>query len=235
MGGEATTGGARDRRRPGRPAAGGAALTRERILATALRLVDRHGLAALTMRRLAAELGVDPMAIYHHLPGKDVLIAGLVRQVRAELRLPPAGATWQDRVRAFARAHRALFLAHPQLLLPLVTDPEAAAGGALEMSEELFAALAAAGLPPHALVRAADLVVDYVHGFALAECARPLGQASDRQELLARLAAQPDLPCPTLRRVYGTLSDEQLAGDFEFGLEVIIRGLERLARDAGAA
>lgn len=225
---------ARDRRRPGRPA-GGLALTRERILAVALRLIDRHGLAALTMRRLAAELGVDPMAIYHHLPGKDALIAGLVRQVRAELRLPPAGATWQERVRAFARAQRALFLAHPQLLLPLVTDPEAAAAGALEVSEELFAALATAGLPPHTIVRAADLVVDYVHGFALAERTRPLGQPSDRQELLARLAARPDLPCPTLRRVYDALADEQLAGDFEFGLEVIIQGLERLARAAGAA
>ena len=57
-------------RRLGRPKAGQELLTRERILDAALRLVDEQGMAALSMRRLAAELGVDPMALYHHLPGK---------------------------------------------------------------------------------------------------------------------------------------------------------------------
>src|SRR5262245_9635166 len=61
-------------RRPGRPRAGQAPLTRERILAAAMRLADEQGIASLSMRRLAADLGVDPMAIYHHLPGKAAVV-----------------------------------------------------------------------------------------------------------------------------------------------------------------
>ena len=97
------------RRRGGRPAAGQTPLTEERILSAALRLVEEHGLADLSMRRLAAALGVDPMAIYHHLPSKGALVAGLVRRVFAELPAPAdGGSAWQARVRAFARAYRDL-------------------------------------------------------------------------------------------------------------------------------
>src|SRR5690606_38257905 len=74
----------------GRPRAGERRLTRERILHAALELVDREGVAALSMRRLAAALDVDPMAIYHHLDGKEAVIAGLVELAFGELRIPPA-------------------------------------------------------------------------------------------------------------------------------------------------
>ena len=65
-------------RRAGRPRTGEEPLTRERILSTALSMVDEEGIEALSMRRLARELGVDPMAIYHHLPNKRALLSGLI-------------------------------------------------------------------------------------------------------------------------------------------------------------
>ena len=69
------------RRGVGRPRAGEEPLTRGRILGAALRLVDGEGMGALSMRRLGAELGVDPMSIYHHLPGKEAVVSGLVGMV----------------------------------------------------------------------------------------------------------------------------------------------------------
>jgi TetR/AcrR family tetracycline transcriptional repressor len=87
------------------------------------------------MRRLAAELGVDPMAIYYHLPGKRAVLSGLIEDVFAELRVPSAGGTWRDRVRGWARAYRDLARAHPNLVLHLVSNAEAGATAALEASE----------------------------------------------------------------------------------------------------
>jgi len=221
-------------RRTGRPKAGQEVLTRERILAAALRLVDERGMAALSMRHLAAQLGVDPMALYRHVPSKAAVVAGLVELVFAELRVPPAAGPgedrpWQERVRAFARAYRGVAQAHPHLVLHLVTHAEAAADATLEASEALFAALEAAGLPPRTIVRAADVVVDYVNGVALAEVARPLGQPDDRQALLAQLPAHPPEWATTLRRVFGSLTGDDLRVDFEFGLDVLLAGLEAIA------
>lgn len=213
------------KRRVGRPRAGEEPLSRERILRTALGLVDEEGMGALSMRRLAGELGVDPMAIYHHLPGKDALVSGLVETVFAEMRVPDPGDRWQDRVRAYARAYRDLARSHPNLAVHLVSDPPAAAAATLEASEALYEALAASGMEARDVVRAADLIVDYVNGFALAESAGPLGDLGERRELLERLVERPDATTPAMARVLGEISGEELPVDFEFGVDVIITGL----------
>ena len=96
----------RPRKQLGRPRGGAARLSRERILRTALALVDEHGLEALTMRQLARALDADPMSIYHHVPNKAAIVSGLVRMVFAEMRLPDvAEGTWEDRVRAWVVAY----------------------------------------------------------------------------------------------------------------------------------
>jgi TetR/AcrR family transcriptional regulator, tetracycline repressor protein len=135
----------------GRPRLGRERLTREGILRAALRVVDEEGMGALSMRRLAAELGVDQMAIYHHLPGKEAVISGMVERVYGELRVPAgSGASWQDLVRENARALRDLARAHPNLVSHLVSNPKAGATAALEANEALFGALLEAGLlAPH--------------------------------------------------------------------------------------
>jgi TetR/AcrR family transcriptional regulator, tetracycline repressor protein len=222
------------KRKVGRPRAGEEPLSRARILSTALALVDEEGMGALSMRRLAGELGVDPMAIYHHLPGKEALVSGLVETVFAEMRVPDSGDSWQDRVRAFARAYRDLALSHPNLAVHLVSDPPAAAAATLEANEALYEALAASGMGARDVVRAADLVVDYVNGFALAESAGPLGDLDDRRVSLERLVERPAEQVPTMARVFGELAGEKLPVDFEFGLDVILAGLAARTESAGA-
>ena len=222
--------------RRGRPGVGRERLTRERILGAALRVVDEEGMGALSMRRLAAELGVDPMAIYHHLPGKGAVISGMVEMVYAERHAPSGSAAgWQDLVRENARALRNVTRAHPNLVLHLVSDPEAGSLAALEANEALFAALLDAGFSPRMVLRATDLVVDYVNGFALGEVGGPLGEPGERDPFRTLLEARPAEKYPALRRVYGGVTEEESRSDFDYGLDVILAGLEAVrAREKGS-
>lgn len=214
--------------------AGRLPLTPDAILHAALRLVDEQGIDALSMRRLAAELGVDPMAIYHHVPGKQALTAGLVAMVFAELRLPwdatqPPSA-WQHRVRAWAYAYHDLARAHPNLVLHLVTNPAASTVARLQAEEALYAALSDAGLAPAGIVAAAALLVDYLNGVALAESTGLTESAGAEQTFLARLHEQPPDALPTMRRVYQALAAPTSPLDaFGFALDILIAGIETLS------
>ena len=219
-------------RRAGRPRAGKEPLTRERILEAALSLVDGEGIEALSMRRLAKELGVDPMAIYHHLPKKRALLRALIEQVFSEMRVPGSVETgsWQERVRAWACAFRDVARAHPKLVPHLATYPEAATVATLESTEELYAALEAAGMPPIQIFGAVGAVVDYVNGFALAEASGALGEPNEQREMLEVLDARPQEELPAMRRTLEALPSGDLGTNFEFGLEVVLAGLEATAR-----
>ncbi len=216
----------------GRPKAGEEPLTRERILSVALGLVDEEGMGALSMRRLGAKLGVDPTSIYHHLPSKDAVVSGLVELVFAqEMRLPQNGrGSWQERVRSFARAHRDVTRGHPNLVLYVVSNAASAPAGALsvalEAREYLYEALCEAGLSPRGIVQVAALVMDYVDGFALAEFTENSGQSVGTREVLAQIEARSARRFSTIRYVLEEVAEEELRADFEFGLDVLIAGIE---------
>lgn len=210
-------------RSPGRPRAGSDALTREGIVRAAIHLVDEHGMAALSMRRLAGELGVDPMAIYHHLPGKDAVVSGMVRAVFADLAASDltddADTPWRERVRAWALAYVGVARAHPNLTLAITADVAAATEATMLASEPLFAALEAGGLAPEAIVQAAGVIVDYVHGWML-------GAAGwDELAFVERI----DEGAPVMRRVYGAVAPDYGGQSVEAGLELILLGIDRLA------
>lgn len=217
----------RNARRPGRPRGGEPALTRQAILAAALAVVDAHGIEALSMRRLAAELAVDPMSIYHHLPNKAAIVSGLVTAVFSEMAPVDAGSPWADRVRAWASAYRDLVRAHPNLVLQIVTDSAAASAAAILISEPLYAALDAAGLTPGAVVGAAGVVVDFVNGHSLAAAGGENTRLPDRDEMAERLAAVGPDRVPTMRRIHAAAPP--LPSGFATGLEIIINGIRAIA------
>jgi TetR/AcrR family tetracycline transcriptional repressor len=226
------------RNRGGRPRAGQELLSRERILKVALRVVDEEGIGALSMRRLGAELGVNPMSIYHHLPDKAAVIAGLVELVFSGMRVRyPDGSSWQEQVCAWAGAYRDLVRAHPNLVLEIVTNAAAVTEAVLLVNEPLYEALEKAGLPPTEVVRAADSVVDFIHGFAIAEGVQPLGDSFDRRELLERLEAGAAAGLPATSRVFSALTSEEARYDFdrgfEAGLGILLKGIEVSTVDAG--
>jgi AcrR family transcriptional regulator len=188
-------------------------------------------MGALSMRRLAAELGVNPMSIYHHLPGKGAVISGLVGMVFSRLRVSaPESSGWRERVRAYARAHRGVVRAHPNLALQIVSDPAAVSEAVLLGSEPLYAALEDAGLSPAQIVQAADTLVDFIHGFELGEASNPSGEFDIGPDLTARLKTLPPGEAPALRRVFGALAETGTAYDFdagfEAGLALLLKGIE---------
>jgi AcrR family transcriptional regulator len=200
-----------------------AGLSRERILEASLRLVDTAGLAGLSMRRLAAALGVDPMAVYHYFRGKRAILLALVETVFSGMPAPEPGVPWQRQLRQWARAYRDLARAHPGLLLSIVSDPEAVGVAAAHANERLARALETAdpALPPDAVLGAIALVVDWVNGHVLPEAGGPLG---GDDPVAAFLAGQPEDRFPALRRL---LAPAPRPPDlFEFGLDVIVAGLE---------
>jgi TetR/AcrR family transcriptional regulator, tetracycline repressor protein len=220
------------RPRAGRPPADRPGLNVERILDAALRIVDREGLPALSMRRLGRELGADPMAVYHHVPGKPALLTALVRRVFAEMHGAVAsaheGAGWRDAVRTWASAYRDVAREHPNLVLAILSDVEAATEGALETSEALFQRLADAGFGPIETVRAVDLIVDYVNGFVLAEASRRQAGPDDRELLKARLTGDGATRSPAMAWALGELGDMDLDAEFDFGIATILAGLSTL-------
>ena len=222
-------------RRAGRPKAGDKPLTRERILEAALSLVDEEGIEALSMRRLAKELGVDPMAIYHHLSNKRALLSALIKEVFSGMRVMDLKGTgdWRGRVRAWALAFREVARAHPKLVPQLASHPEAAAEATLESTEELYAAFEAAGMKPYQVVGAVGVVIDYLNGFALAEASGALGDPDEHRKMLELLDARPREELPAMRRTLEALRNEDLGTYFEFGLEVVLSGLEAAASQRG--
>ena len=134
-----------ERRRPGRPSqATSPALTRKRILRAALKLVDRQGVEALSIRKLAAHLGVTPKALYSYVHSREDLLQGVVHLLFGNLTAPDSGAGhWSERFRELCRWYRARLLEHPNMvetasfgsMFPFAFAPlSAALGGCLLQS-----------------------------------------------------------------------------------------------------
>jgi AcrR family transcriptional regulator len=175
--------------------------TRATVLATALALVDREGAAALSLRRLAGELGVEGMSLYTYVSGRDELLDGITELLVAEVMPADAPGDWRQIVERFCRGWRAAALRHPaatQLagMRPLRT-PES-----LAIVERLLASLREAGLEPREALAGARLATAFARGYALADIAGMTlvgGDPNDVPEQLVHLraaAADPDVLDP---------------------------------------
>jgi TetR/AcrR family tetracycline transcriptional repressor len=227
------------KRSGGRPRAGEERLSREAILTAALRIVDDEGIDALTMRRLAATLGVNPMSLYHHLPNKAAVLAGLAELVFAELEFPDPGnaVEWQDQVKDAARAYRNALRAHPNLALQILSDTTAVSAVVVVTVEPFYRALDRGGLPARKIVEAVNTLIDFIHGFLLGEVAVRADTFDLAPELLTRVAALPEGRAPTLARVVSELGAEGLAYDFDGGfesaLEILTAGIAAAVSTTG--
>lgn len=122
-------------------------LNRETLITTALAIVDRDGLGALSMRRLGAELGVDAMAAYRHLPNKGALLDGVVEAVVAEidLRTDPA-LGWRRQLRQIVDANLQVMLAHPNVV-PLLAERPLTTPRSMLLVENALDIMSAEGIP----------------------------------------------------------------------------------------
>ena len=104
-------------------------LKKDDLFATALRIVDKEGLEALTMRRLGAELGVEAASLYHHVPNKDALLDGVLAKMRTEIRVPdPIPSDWKELMAEIFDEYGRVLAAHPNLVSlagrRVETDPD---------------------------------------------------------------------------------------------------------------
>ncbi|HVP74912.1 MAG TPA: TetR/AcrR family transcriptional regulator C-terminal domain-containing protein [Gaiellaceae bacterium] len=175
-----------------------ATLSRERILSTALRLADRDGLECASLRRVAHELGVTPMALYRHVAGKEDLLDGMADLLYAELETPAPAADWWDDLGALARATRRSLLRHPSAV-SLFSRPVVGPHGQ-HLADRLLDALRRAGFYEAEALELHEQLTQMVFGLILPELGRRRSRARDaaferglellHAGLLARLGPQ---------------------------------------------
>ena len=124
-------------------------LSRDRIRDTALEMIDRDGLSELSMRKLAAELGVQASSLYKHYPTKDDVLDAVASRVAAEIDTTgfDRGDDWQVALAAWARSHRSVLVAHPNLVPYLATGP-GRRDESLRVADAVHGGLVGAGWPP---------------------------------------------------------------------------------------
>ncbi len=205
-------------------------LTRERVLQTALELADQGGLESLSMRKLGQALGVEAMAVYYHFANKERVLDGIVDLVFAEIELPQAGAEWKPAMRQRAISVRDALLRHRWAigLMESRTNPGPAN---LRHHDAVIGCLRAAGFDMAATATAYSLLDSYIYGFALTRMNLPFEDTSDIVEMSETMLA------PFAPGEYQNLADfitehamlpgYDYADEFEYGLDVILDGLER--------
>jgi AcrR family transcriptional regulator len=153
-------------RKVGRPSEG--VLTRDLILLTALKVLNRTGPDKFTMAALAAELGVQPPALYHHVAGKSDILAGMREYVTDRIDTSVFSTLpWREAVAAWARSYRAAFAAHPYAIALLATLPVTGAQRTLKMYEETASGFRAAGWPEDQVVNNIVALENFILGSAL--------------------------------------------------------------------
>jgi TetR/AcrR family tetracycline transcriptional repressor len=199
-------------------------LTREHIVATALAVVDRDGIEALSMRRLGAELDVDPMAVYHHVPNKDALLDAIVEAVMGEIDLAAdnPSASPEERIVYAARAYRDAILAHVNAL-PIVMSRGPRTPVAMRPVELLIGILRDAGLPPSQAMAGMNAIAATVRG-TIGMISDNSAGAMSAEEVAAMAALFPADEYPYLREAT-MCSTDFLNEDFEFGVRALARGL----------
>lgn len=210
-------------------------LTRERVLLGAVAVADAGGLEALTMRSLAAELGVKPMAVYHHVSGKAEILDGVVDLVFSWIAAPRPGEPWRGEMRRRAESAREVLLAHPWAVALL--DSRTTPGpSTLRHHDATLGVLRAAGFSVAMAGHASALLDAFVYGFVIQEIALPF-PGDDPQEDVAELAGRmlESIPEGALPHLVEFATQRALApgyefaAEFGFGLDLILDGLERAA------
>jgi AcrR family transcriptional regulator len=201
-------------------------LNRARVLDAAVALADREGVEALTVRRLADDLGVHPTSLYNHVASKTAILDGVVERLLDEAGLPDEVGGWQEWVRALAVSLRSLARAHPGAFMVLTKRPAENPSG-LRQSQLGLAAFRAAGFSTTEAVRAVRGVSLALLGLALNECP-PMGDPVDPGAAEVPLADYPGL-------VEAAEAQEQDGPDAHWDLlvDAVVLGLETARRAAG--
>ncbi|MCU1496282.1 MAG: putative TetR family transcriptional regulator [Acidimicrobiales bacterium] len=197
-------------------------LSQDRIVVAALRIVDRRGLDALTMRGVGNALGYEAMSLYKHVAGKQALVELVAERVASEIQPPEPIAPWADRLRHTAKEWRRVALAHPHVF-PLLATGLPSSPAALGPVEVTLGALREAADDDETAIGHFWAFVAYMTGALLAECAATIGSGSP--PLSVPEAIDPS-DFPHLMELGPALDSCDFGVEYERGLEILIRAVQ---------
>lgn len=205
-------------------------LTRERVIGAALRIMDDEGVEAVTMRRVAREVGVEAMSLYNHVADKEDLLDGVCARVMADFRFPEEEGDWVETTRHGASEWRRVLKSHPNVLALFaerhkpMTDVEA-----LMPMEFALRTIGRAGMSEREAVQVFNVMGGFIMGFVMMESGRMFGGgAMDKEapspDAIALSLGGGQLPCvaAALPHLATCDPDEQ----FAFGLDLLLAGLQ---------
>jgi AcrR family transcriptional regulator len=208
-------------------------LSKERVLRAAIDLADADGIEALSMRRLAKELGVEAMSLYNHVANKDEILAGIVDLVASEIDLPSDGVDWKTAIRRSAISARDVRLRH-RWASSLWMSRQSGGPAQLRHADWMLKTLREAGFSKDLIYHAFHILEAYILGFTVQQLNFPYeGEelAGLATAFLQQLPAgeHPDFVEHVMQHLEPRHGDE---GGFEFGLDLILDGLERAREPA---
>lgn len=211
-------------------------VSRAAVIAAAVDIADASGLEALTMRAIAASLGVEAMSLYHYVAGKEHLLDGMVDVVYGEIVLPRANGDWRAELRRRSLAVREALRRHPWAL-PLMESRRAPGPATLTYHDANIACLRSAGFAPAHVAHAYAVIDAYVYGFVLQETSLPFDTGDEAVELLAPqamgavLSAYPNMVWFTEHVVMAP--GYSFAREFEPGLDLVLDGIAAFVSHQG--
>ncbi|HYI65779.1 MAG TPA: TetR/AcrR family transcriptional regulator C-terminal domain-containing protein [Candidatus Limnocylindrales bacterium] len=207
------------------------ALSRERVLEAAVALADEAGIGALTMRRLALELGVEAMTLYYYVARKDDILNGIVDIVLGEIELPSPGADWKPALRQMGISAYEVLVRHPWAA-SLVLSSSGISQARLRYMESILGTLRRAGFSAEMTDHGYHALESHIMGFTLWEVGMALGSAEElagKATAFLRVLEREQLPYIAEhvdQHLKPRRPDDE--GEFAFGLDLILDGLERM-------
>jgi AcrR family transcriptional regulator len=201
-------------------------LNRSAIVSTAIEIADEQGLAAVTLRGIATRLGVHVTSLYNHVPTKEAVFDEMIKELVVQAKLPTGDLAWQDWVRQFAAAMRALVRKHPGAFEVLHYAP-AQGERAGEAYEAAFAAFRDGGFDPVAAYNAVKATTLAVLGAMLEDTARMRSGA--------RRSDVSTLPAERFPRVHEAARVADDADTYAYLIDVLVDGLAANLRSGGVA
>jgi len=205
-------------------------MNREQVLQAAVALADETGIESLSMRKLGQALGIEAMSLYNHVAGKEALLDGMIDLVFAEIELP-TGEDWKKALRQRAISMREALTRH-RWAVGLMESRTTPGATTLRQHDAVIGCLLAAGFSMELTAHAFAAVDSYVYGFALQEKGLPFDTpeqtAEMAQAMLAHFPADEFPHLAAFTREHVMRPGYDFGAEFEFGLDLLLDGLERL-------
>jgi AcrR family transcriptional regulator len=209
-------------------------LSRDRVLRAAIRLADEGGLEAVSMRKLGQVLRVEAMSLYKHVANKEDILDGMADLVTSDFEMPPIDADWKTAIRRSAISAHQVLLGHPWAS-SLIESRRDAGPARLRYLDAVIGVLSTAGFAMPMVIRAIMLLDSHTYGFVLQELAWPFDDEDVPEVAAAFARGLPASEYPNLLAMAEMVmaAPRGVPVDFEFGLDLILDGLERLRGSAG--